>query len=265
MLNAAAAGSELLGLAGIEDLILLMAGSLLAGIVRGFTGFGSAMVFLPFAGAVMPPIWAITVLAVLDIAGPVLLAPRTARDCDWRDLVRLAAGAVVGLPLGIMVLRMLPPDLFRYSVSVLSIVLVIFLAAGIRFKGVMNRSMIFGTGGLGGFLAGSVGLPGPPVMLLYLASQLPAKAIRANLFLYLILADFMILAAFALQNILFLKPVLIGMVAASSCLFGVMIGAALFDAERERRYRIVAYLIITATAVGGLPLFGKLEWTGFAG
>ena len=45
--------SEALALPGLWLLIL---GALVAGIVRGFSGFGTAMIYLPIAAQVMPPI-----------------------------------------------------------------------------------------------------------------------------------------------------------------------------------------------------------------
>ncbi|HAV07572.1 MAG TPA: sulfite exporter TauE/SafE family protein, partial [Rhodobacteraceae bacterium] len=41
-------------------------GALIAGAVRGFSGFGTALVFLPVAGQFLSPIWALTVLTVMD-------------------------------------------------------------------------------------------------------------------------------------------------------------------------------------------------------
>ena len=61
---------------------LILVGALLAGLVRGFSGFGTAMVFLPFAAQVYEPVWVLVVLLTIDILGPIPALPRAwpARD-----------------------------------------------------------------------------------------------------------------------------------------------------------------------------------------
>mgnify|MGYP004045007789 CR=1 FL=1 len=44
--------------------------------VRGFSGFGSALIFMPLAGQFLPPLWCIMTLVAMDIFGPVPNLPR---------------------------------------------------------------------------------------------------------------------------------------------------------------------------------------------
>ena len=256
MPDSLAAVSAALGLADSGDLVWLLFGSVLAGLVRGFAGFGTAMIFLPFAASVMPPVWAVTVMVVMDITAPLLMAPRTAKDGDVGDVLRLGAGCLVGLPLGVAVLMILSSEVFRYSVSALTLLLLALLASGARFRGAPSRPMIYGAGGLGGILGGAVGIPGPPVIILYLASPLPASVVRANNFLYLLLADILLLGVFTLQGILYMTPLLIGASVTLTYFAGILAGTWAFNPDREKTYRIVAYLIIVGSALRGLPLFG---------
>ena len=250
------AAAAALGFADPGDLAWISLGAVLAGLVRGFTGFGTAMVFLPIAGAVLPPVWAITVLAIMDIIAPMPMAPKVAKDSDIPDLARLSVGALVGVPIGVAILKVLPSEVFRYAVSGLTIVLLILLVSGLRFQGILTRPMVFGAGGLGGFLAGAVGLPGPPVIALYLASPLPAAATRANIYLYLMVTEVLILAVFAIRDILYRDPVILGFMIAIPYLAGISAGALAFNPGQERAYRIVAFAVIAGSAVGGLPLLG---------
>ena len=48
----------------------LVLGAVLAGLVRGFSGFGTAMVFIPIAGQVLSPVATLIVLLVMDLIGP---------------------------------------------------------------------------------------------------------------------------------------------------------------------------------------------------
>ena len=106
-----------------EGLWLLIVGAALAGVVRGFSGFGTAMIYLPFASQVLPPVWVLITLLVFDIFGPIPAVPRALRDGHPRDVLRLGAGAVVGLPLGVLLLTSMAPEVFRYGVSGVTLLL----------------------------------------------------------------------------------------------------------------------------------------------
>lgn len=233
----------------------LALGALLAGIVRGFTGFGTAMVYLPFAGQVLLPFEALTTILIKDLTGPLIHVPRALRDGQPGDVLRLGLGALFGLPLGVWVLSHVPPEVFRWGVSLVALALLAMLVGGLRYRGELTRPLIFATGALGGFLAGSVGLPGPPIILLYMASTLPVAAIRANAMLYLILADVLLLCILWLNGYLVASAVMVGVLMILPYTFGNWVGARLFRPEAERIYRRAAYLIIAGSAIMGLPLW----------
>lgn len=230
-------------------------GAFTAGVVRGFSGFGTAMIFLPFASSVMPPAWALTVLVVMEVVPSVPIFRRMAKDAEIGELARLVIGALVALPLGVAVLMLIDVNVFKYAVSALTLGMLAILLSGVRLKTTVNNSVTYGAGGVGGFMAGAVGLPGPPVILLYLARPLGPAAIRATLFTYLVAADIMLFGAFAVSGILEREPVITGLLAAVPFAAAMAIGAFIFSPEREKAYRYVAYFIVGASAVMGLPVW----------
>ncbi|PRX37899.1 hypothetical protein SAMN05216257_105134 [Meinhardsimonia xiamenensis] len=239
----------------LEGLWLLLLGAALAGLVRGFSGFGTAMIYLPFAARVLDPVWVLVTLLVIDLIGPLPQVPRALREGEPRDIARLAGGAALGVVAGVTVLVSFSPEPFRYAVSVLTLTLLVLLVSGLRWRGELRAPMIWATGALGGFLGGAVGLPGPPVILLYMARPLPPQVIRANIMVYLLAVDALMLAVFAWRGLLEAAPVMVGLVVAPVYLAGVWAGARIFDPARVRLYRGVAYGIIAASALGGLPLW----------
>ena len=241
--------------AGPDAVLWLSTGALLAGIVRGFTGFGTAMVYLPVAAQFLTPFEALTTLLIMDLTGPLIHVRRALRDGQTGDVARLGAGAILALPLGVWVLSLVPPEVFRWTISIAALVLLALLARGIRYRGTLGPRMIFGTGALGGFMAGSTGLPGPPVIMLYMASSLPVTAIRANLMLYLILSDVLMLAVLGVSGYLVATAVMLGALMILPYTFGNWVGARLFRPEAERYYRLAAYAIIAGSALSGLPVW----------
>jgi uncharacterized membrane protein YfcA len=108
---------------------------------------------------------------------------------------------------------------------------------------------------MGGFLGGSSGLPGPPVILFYMASPHPPAIIRATNMLYLFTFDILIGLVFWVQGVLLVDMVMIGLIMIVPTMLGNLIGARLFDPRYEKIYRFVAYAIIGFSALRGLPIW----------
>ncbi len=233
---------------------LILAASL-AGLVRGFTGFGTALVFMPVAGAVVPPFWALVVLVVMDSIGPLPNLPRALRDGSPREVARVMGGVIVGLPMGVWLLDRLPVTVFQWAVSVLALALVAILLCGWRYRGPHGPVVSGAAGWVSGFLGGSTGLGGPPVVLYYMASGLPAVQLRGNFLLFFVGINAAFLVTLAVMGHLALAAAVLGLVLVPPFLLANILGAAMFRPEREALYRGVAFGIITLAALSGMPVW----------
>lgn len=238
-----------------EGLIILVAAVFVAGLVRGFSGFGTAMVYMPFAGAVLPPVWAVVTVIIFDTIGPLPNVPRAIRDSTPRDVVRLIAGASVTLPLGLFLLYHIDPQIFRWAISAVSLILLALLITGWRYDGALSRPMVYGAGAAGGLLGGFGGMAGPPVIMLYLSGRKAVQTVRANILLYLVGVDFVIFLVMAISGGMGAVPVMIGAILALPYLLGNVLGAAIFKPGREKSYRALAYALIAGAAISNLPIF----------
>ncbi|MDJ0824953.1 MAG: sulfite exporter TauE/SafE family protein [Rhodobacter sp.] len=238
-----------------DGLWLLVFAVLLAGLVRGFTGFGTAMVYLPFAGQVLDPVAVLVTLLVIDLFGPLPAVPRALRDGHPRDVLRLGAGALIGVPVGVAILVALNPETFRTAVSVLTLILLTLLVSGLRYRGHVGKPLIYGTGAIAGLFGGAVGLPGPPVILLYMARPLPVEVIRASTLLFLIVADILMLGVFGFRGLLAAGPLMVGALLILPYFAAVALGSYIFDPRHATIYRWTAYAIIAGSALGGLPIW----------
>ena len=166
-----------------------------------------------------------------------------------------SSGAFIAVPFGVAVLVLIDAQVFKYAVSALTLGMLAILLAGVRLETTVGNSVVYGAGGLGGFMAGAVGLPGPPVILLYLARPLGPAAIRATLFTYLVIMDIMLFGVFAASGILEREPIVTGLFAALPFAAAMAVGAFIFSPERAKVYRYAAYCIVGASAVMGLPVW----------
>jgi uncharacterized protein len=238
-----------------DGLIWLVAAVFVAGLVRGFAGFGSAMIIMPVASSVLSPVEAVIFLICAELIGPLPNAPAAWRDGTPREVGLLVLGAVLALPIGVWALTSMDATLFGWTVSISVIVLLALTVSGWRLKGALTRRLIVLTGSIGGFMTGFAGIPGPPVIMLYMASSLPVKVIRANFLLYLVALDLLLLPLLWVLGLTNWPIVFLGLLVGIPNLIANILGARLFDPSAERIFRNVAYLIIAASAIIGLPLW----------
>ncbi len=239
-----------------DGLMWIACAALLAGTVRGFSGFGTAMIYLPIAGQFLSPLVAVLTLTIMDGFGPIPALPRAVRDADWPDLRRLIIAMLLSLPIGIWLLISVPSDVFRYGVSLISLLLLAALIFGLRYKGRLSAPKIYGIGAASGVLGGAVGLPGPPVILLYMASTHAPVVIRATTMVFLFAYDVILFTMFGAQGLLSLSLILLGALLIAPMMLGILIGTWLFRPEHETVYRTAAYVIIGVSALYGLPIWG---------
>ena len=245
--------TDAFALPGLEWLAVA---AIVAGVVRGFSGFGTAMIYLPVAGQILPPFEALMTLMVMDFFGPLPNVPRAIKDGHPGDVARLGVGLFIAFPIGIAVLAISDPQFFRYSVSIVALLLLVVLVSGFRYRCRVTKPMVYGVGLIGGFLGGVSGMPGPPVILFYMASAHSAAVIRANNMLYLIISDVALFVALLTQGYMDTKMLAVGAILTLPYMLANVVGAAIFKLGAERTYRVAAYVIIGASAIRGLPIWG---------
>jgi len=174
----------------------------LAGVVRGFTGFGTALVYLPIASIFLSPPAAILSLVVLGLGGCIVLIPRAWPEAERRDVAVLSLGAIVSMPLGIALLAWLDDATVRWAVASVAALTLVLLASGWRYRGRIGRVRQAGVGALSGMVGGATGLTGPVTILFYLgAADRGSATVRANTILFLALMDLALIANFMLAGL----------------------------------------------------------------
>ena len=239
----------------LTGLVVIVSAALIGGIVRGFSGFGTALIFLPISSPYLGPFGAIIALTIMDVLGPLPNLRRAWSVVDKGDLVRLVLGCALVLPIGLWLLTRTEPEVFRYVVSLISLSMLAALILGLRFRRTVRRSMVAAIGCAAGFLGGMAGLPGPAVILFYMSRPLPVAVIRATILLFLFAFDFLLFGYLAGMGRLTASTIIMGLLLAVPNVTGNWLGGWMFRPEREKLYLMTAYLVIASAAMSGLPLW----------
>ncbi|WP_375691496.1 TSUP family transporter [Pseudooceanicola sp. LIPI14-2-Ac024] len=239
----------------VPGLPILILAYLIAGLVRGFTGFGTALIVMPVAAALLPLPVAIVLLSVTGVFSWPAMLPRAWAAADKRQVGVLALAAVLTAPVGVWLLTVLERDLLRWLVALAAAVTLAALVSGWRYRGRVGWPGLGAIGGAAGVLGGATGLTGPPVILFYLAGPSGAEAVRANTILFLAALEVGIIVNLFLRDLVTVDAIWLGLLLAMPYLMGVLAGQALFDPARERLFRGLAYAVIGLAILAGLPLF----------
>lgn len=232
--------------------------AVLAGLVRGFSGFGTAMIFMPIASTVVPPVMALVILDVMDLFSPIPMVRRALKKAQWRLLLPLWLAAVAITPLGVEVLVSVDPVIVRWMIAVLILVTVGFVASGWRYTANPTLPLTLGVGGAAGFCGGLAGMSGPPVILFWMSGQSDAAGVRANLTIFLFLSAISTGVVLALKGFFTLQAVLWGIAATVPYGLGIFLGSKAFPLASEETFRRIAFAIIIGAVLIGLPLLDPI-------
>lgn len=228
---------------------------LIAGLVRGFSGFGTALIYVPVASMFMPPAQVIFALMIFDFPGQLPLVRDAYKNAHMPEVLRLTLGAAIGVPLGVWLLTQIDPYIFRWLVSGMVVFMVIAIATGWRYKGEVGKFLPVGIGASSGFLGGFLGIGGPPIILFYLGGQNNPVRIRANIILFFLFGGVFSAINFAYQGLMTWQGFVTGIVLIIPYFIAVMAGSRLFKTFGDAHFRLVAIIVISLAALIGLPIF----------
>jgi uncharacterized membrane protein YfcA len=226
----------------------------IAGMVRGFAGFGAAMMMTPVFSALYGPAVGVVLCLLLEIVVALPLLPAVVRLVDWRRIGLLLLAAAVGIPVGNLVLTLSEPEPMRWAISAIVLSAVALLASGWRFSGRPRTVTTLAAGASSGFLNGLSGMAGPPIAFYYLAGDETVTRVRANLTTYFVFVDLLALIAFLSRGLVEWSTGALGLFLAPAVVLGGLLGQRLFPLASERFYRRLALALLVGVAIGALIL-----------
>jgi uncharacterized membrane protein YfcA len=226
----------------------------IAGMVRGFAGFGAAMIMTPIFSALYGPAAGVALCMLLEIAVALPVVPAVVRLVDWRRIGLLLAAAAVGVPVGNLVLTWSEPEPMRWAISAIVLGAVVLLASGWRFSGQPRPTTTLAAGVSSGFLNGLAGMAGPPIAFYYLAGDETVTRVRANLTTYFVFVDLVAFVVFATRGLIGWDTAALAAFLAPAVMVGGVLGAKLFPLASETFYRRLALALLVGVAIGVLIL-----------
>lgn len=237
------------GLTGAEA-ALVAAGMVVAGYVRGYSGFGFAALVMLFAALVTDPFPFVPVVILADIFMTAGQARGIWAHIDWRRVAGLFAGCLVGVPLGVAVVQWAGADLGRAVLSVFVLMMCGLLLAGWRI-GRQGDGAHVGVGAVSG-LANGMAVGGLPVAVFFTAQGVAPVVFRATVIAYFTALDLWSLPVLWQAGQITRDSFIATAFGLPFMLIGLWLGGRRFASTSPQDFRRFAILLLAGLSVAGL-------------
>jgi len=232
--------------------------TLAAGASRGFSGFGSGMIFIPLVSALYSPLLAIVLLFLIDfICTTPMLLPHF-RNCNWREVLPLVIASSITFPLGLFFLTRLDPVLVRWAISLFIGFMVLVMASGWRYRATPTPMVVLGIGSISGFISGAIGTGGSLIVLFWLGSQARAARVRSNIFAYFGLFAVVNAVGYWLAGLLTRDALIVALLLLPVYFVPIFLGQKIFNRSSDAVYRRVSLIFCGGVSLLTLPLWERL-------
>jgi len=233
-----------LAFAGISLIVLA------AGFVQSLTGFGFAIVSVPFLVILLDPKVAVQVSLILGFVLSAALLPMSFRRGGASLQYPLMLGGLVGISLGSLLLGSVDSLTLRMLMGLAGVVLGILILRGLALR-VRRKSLASAlVGVISGALNSTTSYGGIPVAL-YLTTQGSDKTnLRTNMLTYLLLANLVTLLVMVTSGLLSSSTIVLSLKLVPALLAGIGLGAWAFPRVNPGKFsRIVLFVVLVASAM----------------
>lgn len=221
----------------------------IASVVRGFTGFGLALVAVPMIQFFLPVSDTAVFIAIINIMFSLIYFRRSKEIVRDQPLGRMALWTGIGVATGTLVLKFVNPAWIQLIWGLLIIFIVIALSAGIDFKIRSDRSALTLSGLFGGLLAGATGITGPPVAVILSSLKTPKEKFNAIISVFILFAVSYALVFYLIAGIVRKETFLLALTSVPALLAGLYAGDRLVSYISQKTFTTIIYIVLTIMGI----------------
>ncbi len=237
----------------LDGRLALVAGAAaLGGFMRGFVGFGGALVAVPVLSLMFGPRMAVAVASVMATPSVFQLLPDAIRYSEKPVVVPIGLATLLTTPLGSWILMAADPGVMKVVISALVVGMVALLASGWTVKGHIGQPVLLTAGIIGGLVQGSAGIGGPPVVAIALSRPGNAQAQRGNVLAVMTAISVSSWLPLAYYGLYSRQSVIAGLVLLPVYVGATALGSRYFALGGHQHYRRAALATLAAVGIATL-------------
>lgn len=222
---------------GSFEAVLAVVAVVIAGIFRGFSGFGTGMILVPSLSLIYEPVFAVITVVLLELVTGLQLVKTSLVHCHWRTVVPMAVISSFTVPLGAFILVNVDANTMRILIAILVMLSVVVLSSGWRYKAEAGIKVAAVTGVSSGLITGATSLGGLPVILYYLSSHLTSQVSRASMIVFLMITTIVSLVTYIFHGIITSDVMLKTAAIIPVFIIAIWLGDRLFGKVSESLFR----------------------------
>jgi uncharacterized membrane protein YfcA len=224
--------------------------AMVAGFVRGFSGFGGPAIMSLVLVQFYAPVSVLSKVILIDAFSFVKLLPSTAHEVDRRVTLTVIGTSLLGVPFGVYALLEFDPLVIKRTIAVVAALCSISMLAGWRFSVIPSLWVHAVAGFVSGVVMGATYIALVMIVFLF-ASPASAAVSRANTVYWGVVLTVVLIAAYALTGVIGWGDVWRSIPLGFAYLGATMAGSRVFRATRERDFRrYVLWLLLVLSAMG---------------
>lgn len=232
--------------------LMALAVVLLAGFMRGMTGFGGTMVMAAPLSLLLGPVAAVVIGLTLEASAALVMFPRALPHARPRVLAFLTVPAALTVPVGTALLLALDPLLARKVIAAVVVAFSLLLLSGARYAGSPRPAVSVALGSVVGVLLGATSVGALPVVLYLLSSSDPQRVTRADLTVYITILAVIGLIVLGVNGAVTGGLLRHALLLSGPFLLSTWVGGLAFERASEAGARRLALALMLASGTVGL-------------
>lgn len=220
-----------------------------ASVVRGFTGFGLALVAVPLIQFILPVTDTAVFIALINMIFSIIYYRHSKAVIKGQPLGLMALWTGIGVAAGTVILKFVNPAYIQLGWGVLIIFIVVALIRGLNLYIRSDRSAMTLSGLFGGLLAGATGITGPPVAIILSSMHTPREKFNAIISIFILFAVTYALIFYMISGLIRTETVMLALCCIPALLAGLYTGDKLASRISQKTFTAVVYVVLIIMGV----------------
>jgi uncharacterized membrane protein YfcA len=220
-----------------------------SGIIRGYTGFGSALLTVPALAILFGPVQAVAIEILIEIPVSIGLLPTAYKNFEKKTVVPILIAFLIFVPLGTFLLILIDPNIVKVIISLFVLFSVYLLSKQSKIKSLASVKANYVIGALSGLTQGLTGMAGPLFATTILAKGDNSLITRANIVMLSAAIIGLSVISFLTFGLINNQTIIYAVLASPAILLGAWTGTILFNKYSNKNFKTIMLMVLILAAL----------------
>jgi len=218
-----------------------------SGIIRGYTGFGSALLTVPALAILFGPVQAVAIEILIEIPVSIGLLPTAYKNFEKKTVVPILIAFLIFVPTFLLIL--IDPNIVKVIISLFVLFSVYLLSKQSKIKSLASVKANYVIGALSGLTQGLTGMAGPLFATAILAKGDNSLITRANIVMLSAAIIGLSVISFLTFGLISNQTIIYAVLASPAILLGAWTGTILFNKYSNKNFKTIMLMVLILAAL----------------